>query len=78
MIWFINIKSIESIDSLNIDGYPDGTFIYDQKSGALYLVYNRKLIIISGEDSDNDIFLSYINDQTLTGLQKNRLVLNAG
>ena len=52
----LNIKSIESIDSLNIDGYPDGTFIYDQKSGALYLVYNRKLIIISGEDSDNDIF----------------------
>ena len=74
----LNIKDIDGLDYLDLSSYSNGTFLYDTKGNVLYLIHNKTLIPISGSDDDNQIFLSYINEQKLSGQQKYRLVLNTG
>ena len=74
----MNIKDIDGLDNLDLSSYSNGTFLYDTKGNVLYLIHNKTLIPISGSDDDNQIFLSYINEQKLSGQQKYRLILNAG
>ena len=74
----LNIKDIDGLDNLDLSSYSNGTFLYDTKGNVLYLIHNKTLIPISGSDDDNQIFLSYINEQKLSGQQKYRLILNAG
>lgn len=73
-----NIIELQSLDNFSISSYNDGTFIFDLSNDSLYLVYDKKLIPIAGASSSDNIYLSFINDQTLTGEQKQKLVLNTG
>lgn len=73
-----NINYITSLLSFDISRYNDGDFIFDKSTESLYLVYNKTLKQIVGEDSSNKIFLSFVDDQILNGEQKQRLVLNTG
>jgi len=74
----LNIKNIKSLDGINLSNYSDGTFLFNTLNNALYLVYNGQLITISGATDNNKMFLSYVNEQSLNGSQKERLVLNSG
>lgn len=73
-----NIVELQSLDNFSISSYSDGTFIFDLSTESLYLVYNKDLIPIAGASASDYIYLSFINEQTLTGEQKQRLVLNSG
>ena len=73
-----NIIELQSLDNFSISSYSDGTFIFDLSTESLYLVYSKDLIPIAGASASDHIYLSFINEQTLTGEQKQRLVLNSG
>ena len=73
-----NMVELQSLDNFSISSYSDGTFIFDLSTESLYLVYNKDLIPIAGASASDYIYLSFINEQTLTGEQKQRLVLNSG
>ena len=73
-----NMIELQSLDNFSISSYSDGTFIFDLSTESLYLVYNKDLIPIAGASASDYIYLSFINEQTLTGEQKQRLVLNSG
>ena len=73
-----NMIELQSLDNFSISSYSDGTFIFDLSTKSLYLVYNKDLIPIAGVSASDYIYLSFINEQTLTGEQKQRLVLNSG
>ena len=62
----LNIKDIDGLDNLDLSSYSNGTFLYDTKGNVLYLIHNKTLMLISGSDDDNQIFLSYINGQCLS------------
>ena len=73
-----NMVELQSLDNFSISSYDNGTFIFDLSTESLYLVYNKDLIPIAGASASDHIYLSFINEQTLTGEQKQRLVLNSG
>lgn len=73
-----NMVELQSLDNFSISSYDNGTFIFDLSTESLYLVYSKDLIPIAGVSASDYIYLSFINEQTLTGEQKQRLVLNSG
>lgn len=73
-----NIEYINSISDISISSYEDGVFIFDISSESLYIVYNGSLKLLAGKESSNKIFLSFMEDQIITGEQKQRLCFNSG
>lgn len=71
----------------DIDGIPipeDGTFVYITSTNSLYVVSGGVYRLITSSDPSNPnngaqkIYLSYLEEQTLTGDDKYRVALNLG
>lgn len=72
-----NIVTVNGIDKVNINNYPDGTFLLETESMSLYLTYNKKLIELVSGNGKSKLFLSYAEEQDLSGNQIHTLVYNA-
>lgn len=72
-----NIVTVNGIDKVNVNNYPDGTFLLETESMSLYLIYNKKLIELVSGNGKSKLFLSYAEEQDLSGNQIHTLVYNA-
>lgn len=72
-----NIVTVNGIDKVNVNNYPDGTFLLETESMSLYLIYNKKLIELVSGNGKSKLFLSYTEEQDLSGNQIHTLVYNA-
>lgn len=72
-----NIVTVNGIDKVNVNNYPDGTFLLETESMSLYLIYNKKIIELVSGNGKSKLFLSYAEEQDLSGNQIHTLVYNA-
>lgn len=73
-----NVFFIDSLDNFLSSNYTDGSFIFDKSNKSLYLISNNSLVLIAGKADTDNIYLSFVDKQDLSGSQKKQLLYNAG
>ena len=72
-----NIIAVKGMDKVNAKDYSNGTFLLETESSTLFLVYNNKLIELASGSGGSKLYLSYAEEQNLSGSQTHTLVYNA-
>ena len=72
-----NIVAVKGMDKINAKDYSNGTFLLETESSTLFLVYNNKLIELASGSGGSKLYLSYAEEQNLSGSQAHTLVYNA-
>lgn len=71
-----NVNFIDSILGTSFSNYEDGAFVFASDSKSLYIIYSGKAILLAAGGGSSKMFLSFSEDQELTGNQKKQLLLN--
>lgn len=72
-----NVIAVKGMDKVNAKDYSNGTFLLEIESSTLFLVYNNKLIELASGSGGSKLYLSYAEEQNLSGSQAHTLVYNA-
>ena len=72
-----NVVAVKGMDKVNAKDYSNGTFLLETESSTLFLVYNNKLIELASGSGGSKLYLSYAEEQNLSGSQTHTLVYNA-
>ena len=72
-----NVVAVKGMNKVNAKDYSNGTFLLETESSTLFLVYNNKLIELASGSGGSKLYLSYAEEQNLSGSQTHTLVYNA-
>lgn len=72
-----NVIAVKGMNKVNAKDYSNGTFLLETESSTLFLVYNNKLIELASGSGGSKLYLSYAEEQNLSGSQAHTLVYNA-